>query len=273
MSTEQFRGQTAVITGAASGIGMGLAQYAAQLGMNLVLADINAAQLDQIAAGLPTQVVTVATDVTDLAAMQNLAQRTWDQFGAPDLVFNNAGILVTGFTWEIDPARFDKNMAVNVNGVLNGIRAFVPRLLEAGKACRIVNTASIGGFLPSPLMAPYTASKFAVVGLTETLQYEMQILNAPVKVSLLAPGPVKSSIFVNPFGDKPRNAAEQQFVDNMLRMTQENGVSPEAFAAAVFKGIANGDYWLLPQPEYIEPALRARLDTILRRDQPVLNLF
>ena len=273
MSTEQFRGQTAVITGAASGIGMGLARHAAQLGMNLVLADINGAQLDQIAAGLPTKVVTVPTDVTDLAAVQHLADRTWDSFGAPDLVFNNAGILVTGFTWEIDPARFDKNMAVNVNGVLNGIRAFVPRLLEAGKNCRIVNTASIGGFLPSPLMSPYTASKFAVVGLTESLHYEMQILNAPVKVSLLAPGPVKSAIFVNPFGDKPRNAAEQQFVDNMVQMTRDNGVEPEVFAAGVFQGIANGDYWLLPQPEYIEPALRSRLDTILQRQQPVLNLF
>lgn len=273
MSTEVFRGQTAVITGAASGIGMGLARHAAQLGMNLVLADINAAQLDELAASLPAKSITAVTDVTDLAAVERLAERTWEAFGAPDLVFNNAGILVTGFTWEIDPARYEKNMAVNVGGVLNGIRAFVPRLLQAGKASCIVNTASIGGFLPSPLMSPYTASKFAVVGLTESLHYELQLLNAPVRAALLAPGPVKSSIFVNPFGDKPRNAAEQQFVDNMLRMTQENGISPEEFAIGVFKGLANGDYWLFPQPEYIDQALRDRAATIARRDQPTLNLF
>jgi NAD(P)-dependent dehydrogenase (short-subunit alcohol dehydrogenase family) len=274
MSTEQFRGKTAVITGAASGIGMGLAQHAAKLGMNLVLADINAAQLDQFASTLPGKIITVPTDVTDLEQVKQLAERAYATFGHVDLMFNNAGILVTGFIWEIEPARFDKNMAVNVNGVLNGIRAFIPLMLKADKPARMINTASTGGFLPSPLMSPYTASKFAVVGLTESLHYEMQMLNAKVTISLLSPGPVKSSIFSNPFGDQgARHPAVQQFVDNMLKMMDEHGVSPEEFATGVFAGIANGDYWLFPQPEYIDDALRARQDTVLQRKQPSINLY
>jgi NAD(P)-dependent dehydrogenase (short-subunit alcohol dehydrogenase family) len=200
MSDTPLRGQTAVITGAASGIGTGLARHAASQGMRLVLADINADQLDQFAATLTTEVVTVPTDVTDLAAMQRLADAAYQAYGAVDMVFNNAGVLATGFTWEIEPARFQRNMAVNVDGVLNGIRAFIPRLLAAARPAVMVNTASVGGFLPSPLMSPYSASKFAVVGLTESLHYELQMLNAPVRAALLCPGPVHSAIFGNPFG-------------------------------------------------------------------------
>lgn len=273
MNNSTFRGKTAVITGAASGIGMGLAHHAAQLGMNLVLADINAAQLEEIAAALPGEVITVATDVTDLQQVEALAERAFAAFDSVDLVFNNAGILVTGFLWEMDPARFDKNIAVNVRGVFNGIHAFIPRMLEAGKPARMINTASIGGFLPSPLMAPYTASKFAVVSLTESLHYELQMLQAPIQVSLLSPGPVKTGIFSNPFGSEARNPAVQAFVDNMLKMTEEQGVSPEVFASAVFEGIARGDYWLFPQPEYIDDALRGRADAILARREPRLQLF
>ncbi len=274
MSTDQFRGKTAVITGAASGIGSGLAKHAASLGMNLVLADINAAPLEALAATLPCQSVVVPTDVTQLQQVQHLADRAFAAFSSVDLVFNNAGILVTGFTWEIEPAHFDKNMAVNVGGVLNGIRAFIPRLLEAGTPSCMINTASTGGFLPSPLMSPYTASKFAVVGLTESLHYEMQILNAPVRIALLSPGPVKSGIFTNPFGDATqKHPALQAFVDNMDRMMEEHGVEPEQFATGVFAGIAAGDYWLFPQPEYIDDALRSRLDTILHRRQPTIGLF
>jgi NAD(P)-dependent dehydrogenase (short-subunit alcohol dehydrogenase family) len=273
MTTAQGRGQTALITGAASGIGMGLARHAAALGMNLVLADINAAQLEQFAATLPGKPVTVPTDVTELAQVERLAERAYEAWGAVDLMFNNAGILVTGFIWEIDPARFEQNMAVNVRGVFNGIHAFIPRMLAAGKPARMINTASTGGFLPSPLMAPYTASKFAVVSLTESLHYELQMLEAPVAVSLLSPGPVKSAIFSNPFGAQAQHPALKAFVDNMLQMMDEHGISPEQFATGVFAGIAAGEYWLFPQPEYIDDALRARSDTILERRQPTIQLF
>lgn len=272
MSDTPLRGQTAVITGAASGIGTGLARHAASQGMKLVLADVNAAQLEQFAATLTgAEVITVPTDVTDLAAVQRLADAAYTAYGQVDLLFNNAGVLATGFTWEIEPARFQRNMAVNVEGVLNGIRAFVPRLLAAARPAVVVNTASIGGFLPSPLMSPYSASKFAVVGLTESLHYELQMLQSPVRAALLCPGPVKSDIFGNPFGERPEPAA-QQFVAHMRQMLEQHGISPEELAARAFAGINRGDYWLFPQPENIDGPLRERTETILSRAVPALQL-
>jgi NAD(P)-dependent dehydrogenase (short-subunit alcohol dehydrogenase family) len=269
----RFHGGTAVITGAASGIGAGLARKAAQLGINLVLADLNAGQLDAFAATLETNVVCVPTDVSDPAAVEALAARAWEAFGGVDLLFNNAGIMSTGFSWQIEPARFARSFDVNVNGVLNGIRAFVPRMLATGTPAHIVNTASVGGFLPSPMMAPYSATKFAVVALTESLHYELQMLQAPIRVSLLAPGPVKSEIFADPFGDAGDNPMVQQFVTTMRQMLDQHGLTPDEFAERAFAGIREGKYWLIPQPETIDDALRQRTDAILARHNPMLPSY
>jgi NAD(P)-dependent dehydrogenase (short-subunit alcohol dehydrogenase family) len=156
-----FTGKTAVITGAASGIGLGLAREAARRGIWMVLADRDEAALREVAAALP-DALAVPTDVADPVAVQALADAAFDHLGSVDLLFNNAGIMATGFTWEIEPARWDASLAVNIGGVLNGLRAFVPRMIAAGTPSRIVNTASVGGFGPSPLMSPYSATKFAV---------------------------------------------------------------------------------------------------------------
>ena len=269
----RFQGGTAVITGAASGIGTGLARKAAQLGMNLVLADIDAGQLEAFASTLEANVVSVPTDVCDPAALEVLAERAWEAFGGVDLLFNNAGIMATGFSWQIEPARFERSFAVNVSGVLNGIRAFVPRMLAAGKPAHIVNTASVGGFLPSPLMAPYSASKFAVVALTESLHYELQLLKAPIRVSLLAPGPVKSAIFSDPFGDAGDNPMVQQFVATLRDMLEQHGITPDEFAERTFAGIREGKYWLLTHPEVLDAPLKQRTETILARRNPVLPSY
>jgi NAD(P)-dependent dehydrogenase (short-subunit alcohol dehydrogenase family) len=265
----QVTGGVAVITGAASGIGTGLARKALALGMRVVLADINAAQLQAFADTLKGEVLAVPTNVADPAAVEALAERAYAAFGQVDLLFNNAGIMATGFSWEIEPARWQRMLDVNFNGVLHGIRSFVPRLLKAGRPAHIVNTASVGGFLPSPLMAPYSATKFAVVALTESLSGELQMLQAPIGVSLLAPGPVDTGIFNDPFGaDIP--AAVQGFVDTLRGMLSQHGLSPDAFAELVFAGLAKGQYWLLPQPEAIDEQLRQRTETILARQNPRL---
>ncbi len=267
------KGATAVITGAASGIGAGLARRAAELGMHLVLADIDKERLEALGASLDTEVLAVPTDVTDAAAVDQLAARAWERFGGVDLLFNNAGVMATGFTWEISQKRFEHSFAVNVQGVLNGIRSFVPRLLKQGSRSHIVNTASIGGFLPSPLMSPYSATKFAVVALTESLNGELRMLDAPIGVSLLAPGPVQSGIFDDPFGDAPEQPAVQGFVEQLRSMLRENGLSPDEFAQRVFAGINEGRYWLLPQPELLDEALKARTDGILMRRDPQLPRY
>ena len=267
-----FKGGVAVITGAASGIGAGLARKASQLGMKVVLADLDKARLESVAADLSGEYLIVPTDVTDLEAVKALARQSWDRFGQVDLLFNNAGVMTAGLMWEVEPERWQRAFDVNVDGVMNGIRAFIPRMIEAGRPSRIVNTASIGGFLPSPLMAAYTATKAAVVAITESLLGELQIVQAPVAVSLLAPGPVKTGIMDDPFGAivRPETAG---FIELLRNMLNHDGLLPDEFASRVFQGIAQGNYWLFPQPEALDTQFRQRAEMILQHKTPELPKF
>ena len=267
-TSPRLEGGTVVITGAASGIGLGLARHAATLGMRIAAADIDARALEQLADSLDAEVLAIPTDVSDPHAVDALADAVWQHFGEVDLLFNNAGVMSTGFSWEISAERWQSDMAINLGGVLNGLRSFVPRLLAAGRPARIVNTASVGGFLPSPLMAPYSATKFAVVALTESLHGELKLLRAPIEVSLLAPGPVQSAIFSAPFDAAGIHPATQQFVASMREMLTANGLAPESFAERVFEGIRQGRYWLIPQPEALDDPLRQRIEAILARREP-----
>jgi NAD(P)-dependent dehydrogenase (short-subunit alcohol dehydrogenase family) len=255
--------QVAVITGAASGIGAGLAREAARRGMRVVLADRDETALARIADEIGNAAMALPCDVTDAAALEALADAAFAKHGQVDLLFNNAGILATGFSWEITADKWQQVLDVNLTGVINGIRAFVPRLLAAGRPARIVNTASVGGFLPSPMMAPYSATKFAVVALTECLAGELKMLGAPVEVSLLAPGPVKTRIF----GDAPPASAEQ-FHQFMTGMLEDNGLSPDQFAPLVFDAIERGEYWIIPQPDSLEPTFSTRNAAIQARRFP-----
>lgn len=254
----------AVITGAASGIGAGLAREAARRGMNVVLADRDAEALRKIADEIGSAAAPGPTDVTDLAAVETLAEAAYARHGSVDLLFNNAGVMFTGLSWEITPQQWETSWRVNVDGILNGLRAFVPRLIKAARPARIINTASVGGFMPSPLMAPYSSTKFAVVALTEALAGELKLLGSNIEVSLLAPGPVKSQIFreVPP-------AAAHQFHDLMTNMLDQNGLDPDYFAALVFDAIARGDYWIIPQPDAFDDGFAARNDIITTRSPPM----
>ena len=259
--------QIAVITGAASGIGAGVARKAHALGMRLVLADISAEPLQALARELGA--LAVVTDVSNAESLEQLAERVYDAYGHVDLLFNNAGVMVAGNSWEIDAQRWRRAVDINLFGVVHGIRSFVPRMIKAGRAARIINTASVGGFLASPLMSPYSATKFAVVALTESLRAEMELIGAPISVSLLAPGPVKTDIFRDPCGSEAGDAT-RGFVAQLVQMTGQYGISPEEFAERVFAGIAEGLFWLVPQPEALDDALRARTKGILARSTPKL---
>ena len=248
----------AVITGAASGIGAGLAREAARRGMQVVLADRDEATLDSVARQIGDLATALPCDVTDPASVEALADKAWDLHGQVDLVFNNAGVLASGFSWEIPAEKWQQVIDVNLTGVMNTIRAFVPRLIAADRPARIINTASVGGFLPSPMMAPYSATKFAVVALTECLAGELKMLGAKLSVSLLAPGPVKSQIFRDP---PPESAA--QFHQYMTALLDQNGLTPDAFAALVYDAVARGDYWIIPQPDSLEPIFSIRNKAIL----------
>lgn len=252
-----------VITGAASGIGAGLARHAASLGMKLVLADWNEEALNRLAGEMPSEVLSVPTDVRDDAAVEALARAAFERFGQVDLVFNNAGVLSSGLTWEIDAATWQRSLAVNIGGVVNVIRAFVPRLVAADRPARIVNTSSLGGFLTSPFMAPYSATKFAIVAITEALAAELAATGSKVQVSLLAPGPVKSAIM-----DEPAPAPTAGFMAMLRGMSDENGMSADELAVLVFEAIGRGDYWIIPHPEMLDEPLRERIRMIIDRSPP-----
>lgn len=258
----------AVITGAASGIGAGLARVAKARGLRLVLADVSAAPLQALAKELGG-VTAVVTDVADAASVEALAERAYAEYGQVDLLFNNAGVMAMGNSWEIEPQRWRRAIDINLFGVLHGIRSFVPRLLAAQRPARIVNTASVGGFLASPLMAPYSASKFAVVALTESLRAELELLKAPVRVSLLAPGPVRTGIFDDPAGPGASEAT-RGFAAQMVAMTEQHSITPDELALRAFAGIDDDRFWLIPQPETLDDGLRARTEGILARRTPTL---
>ena len=253
----------AVITGAAGGIGAGLARHASSLGMKVVLADWDAAELKEVANSLLTEVIAVPTDVRNESAVQALAEAAYDKFGAVDLLFNNAGVLSSGLTWEIDAATWQRSLDVNIGGVTNVIRAFIPRMIKAGTPSRIINTSSLGGFLTSPFMAPYTATKFAIVGISEALAGDLAAMGSNVQVSLLAPGPVKSGIL-----DEQAPTETSEFMTMMRDMTEEHGMMPDAFASLVFAAIERGEYWITPHPEMLDSGLRERMDMILERRHP-----
>jgi NADP-dependent 3-hydroxy acid dehydrogenase YdfG len=268
MSNEQ--GPVAVITGAASGIGRGLAEHAATLGMRLVLADRDAAGLqalcDQLQAG-GVQAIACVTDVGDVTQVERLRDQAVEHFGGVDLLFNNAGVMQTGFSWEITEAQWQRMLDVNLNGVINGIRSFVPLLLSQGRVAHVINTASLAGLVSSPLMAPYNVTKQAVVALSETLHYELAMIGAPVSVSVLCPGPVASEIMASNQVVDTAGSDFSQLLDSTIRQ----GMTPAELAAQVFDAIAQKRFWILPHKGF-KPALERRVQSILGETNPQFQM-
>jgi NAD(P)-dependent dehydrogenase (short-subunit alcohol dehydrogenase family) len=190
-------GKVAVITGAASGLGYAMAKRFAAEGAKLVLADIAEPQLEMAARELAGQGATVeacATDVGDPEAVEALAQHAFDAHGRVDIVVNNAGLVVLGKTWEIPLADWRRVMDVNLWGVIHGLHAFVPRLIEQGGPAHVVNTASMAGVMTLGSLAPYVATKHAVVGLSEVLARDLADSEVPIGVTVVCPGYVPTRL-------------------------------------------------------------------------------
>ncbi|MBS7690484.1 SDR family NAD(P)-dependent oxidoreductase [Pseudomonas lalucatii] len=267
MSSEQ--GRVAVITGAASGIGRGLAEYAAGLGMRLVLSDVDEPRLLALCAelqGRGAEAHACVADVGDPAQVECLRDFTVARCGGVDLLFNNAGVMQTGHCWEIGHAQWQRMLRVNLDGVINGIRSFVPLLLAQGRPAHVINTASLAGLLSSPLMAPYNVTKQAVVALSETLHYELSQLQASVSVSVLCPGPVASEIMASDQVEGVAGAQLNQLLDASIRQ----GMTPLQLAELVFAAIAEKRFWILPH-KFFKPALQRRVQSVLEESNPVFQ--
>jgi NAD(P)-dependent dehydrogenase (short-subunit alcohol dehydrogenase family) len=192
---DDFKGKVAVITGAASGMGREFATMAASLGMKLVLGDVQRKPLEKAAEELMdggADVIAMVCDVRKSAHVQELADSAMARFGAVHLVFNNAGVGAGGLIWENSKEDWEWVLGVNLYGVVNGVRAFIPVMLECAAkdpAYRgyVVNTASMAGLINSPALGLYNVSKHAVVALTETLYHDLKLVDAPIGTSVLCP--------------------------------------------------------------------------------------
>ena len=194
---KEFKDCVAVITGAASGIGRGIAERCAQEGMKIVLADINEADLIRVEAELKATgaaVISVQTDVAKRSDVEALAQRTLDAFGGVHLLVNNAGVGAGSSVWDSTWNDWEWVIGVNLWGVIHGVKVFTPIMLAQHEACRIVNTSSKAGLIAYQPSAPYHVTKHAVVALSENLHRSLAEQKARVKVSVLCPGWVKTQI-------------------------------------------------------------------------------
>jgi NAD(P)-dependent dehydrogenase (short-subunit alcohol dehydrogenase family) len=266
-------GGVAVITGAAGGIGEGLAHVAADLGMRLVLADIAEDRLHKVAddlAATGSEVLAVTTDVTNAAALDHLAEATYERFGEVRLLINNAGIEALGFTWELSAEQWNRVIDINILGVIHGVRAFAGRMVAAGQPGFIVNVASIGGLSMMPLQTPYILSKHAVLSFSECLYLEMEQVKAPIRVSAVLPGPVATRIFEDaPGGSNPESIGYHRAA--MTAALSEHGMTPADAARLILDQVAEGKFWVSPHPEMMQDSASRRAAHLAALATPTLT--
>ncbi|WP_185749553.1 SDR family NAD(P)-dependent oxidoreductase [Stutzerimonas xanthomarina] len=247
--------KTAVITGAASGLGLAMARAFCEEGMRVVLADLQGPALAEAERALGAEgfeVLAVAVDVADAASVQRLAQRAVEHFGGVDVLVNNAGIAgdLPRESWQHDLANWRRVLDVNLLGAVHGIHSFVPLLLEQAAGGHIVNTASMGGLMALPYLAPYAAAKSALVALSESLDIELKALGANVGVSVLCPGMVQTGLTqagrdhaactaVAP------SAPAEAFYRNSQKAAQQATVTAQFVAQQVIEGIRANSFYIL----------------------------
>ncbi len=279
---KDFKDKVAVVTGAASGIGRALVDRFAAEGMHVVLADVEAAPLAQAerelrARGVKT--LAVRTDVSKAEEVAALADQTLATFGAVHVLCNNAGVGgESAPVWEIPLEGWQWTFGVNLWGVIHGIRTFVPIMLRQGTEGHVVNTASMAGHLSLPFLSPYHATKFAVVTISESLHFELEMSGAKVKASVLCPGFVRTNIMSS---ERNRPAELQTAVQptseaqQALRAAIESsvvaGTPPSEVAARVVEAIREERFYVFPHPDMLVAA-RERMENILAQRNPVLGI-
>lgn len=258
-------GKVAVVTGAGSGIGFAMSRRFGAQGMRVMMADIEASALASAAETLRGEGIEVAetvTDVSDPASVDSLARATLDAFDAVHVVCNNAGVAGGGPSWEVPLSTWEWLVGVNMFGVVHGIRAFVPILLEQGEG-HVVNTGSTAGLLATAGMAPYCATKHAVVAISEALHHELALIDSPVKVSVLCPSYVRTRIheadrnWPERYGTMERTTTRLRPDDGgeRIRNAIETGTDPSIIAEAVYQAVVGERFWILTHPEMSEYVL------------------
>ncbi|MFJ9036590.1 SDR family NAD(P)-dependent oxidoreductase [Streptomyces sp. NPDC102406] len=280
-------GQVAVVTGAASGIGLAMARRFAADGLKVVLADVEQGALESAAEGLRADGATVharVVDVGERAQVLALAEEVYTTFGGCHVLCNNAGVGsgAEGPMWTHEPNDWRWAFAVNVWGVFHGIQAFVPRMIASGEPGHVVNTSSgDGGIAPLPTASVYAVTKAAVVTMTESLYAHLRAEHARVGASVLFPGPhmLRTGLWESHRNRPGRYAKERprrtpyrsldQWEAAMKEAGHEVAFTPvEEVADLVAEGIAADRFWLLPPSEHSDRQIRARSRSMLDRANP-----
>ena len=272
-----LRGRVAVVTGAASGIGLALAERFATEGMKVVMADIEAPALDAAAEGLRRKGATVLATRVDVASpedVERLARETYAAFGAAHVLCNNAGVAVLGAVHEHTLADWQWVINVNLWGVIHGVRAFLPRMLGGGDEGHIVNTASMAGLTTAPFMSVYDVTKHGVVALSESLYKEMQVTGAPIGVSVVCPGLINTSI-MRSSRNRPEELAETgktgpgaQTFGQALSDRLATGYPPSEVAEQVVQGIREGRFYIVPAQPEVKAGIAIRAQDLLALRNP-----
>jgi NAD(P)-dependent dehydrogenase (short-subunit alcohol dehydrogenase family) len=276
-----FSGRTAVITGAGSGFGLETSRIAARRGMNVVMADVQADALERAAAeieALGAKVLAQRLDVSKAGEVEALGRAVSSRFGAPHIVFNNAGVGAGGLIWENTLADWDWVMGVNVMGVVHGVRVFTPMMLEAAKKDagyrgHIVNTASMAGLVDMPNMGVYNVSKHAVVALSETLYQDLRLVTDQIGASVLCPFFVPTGITESQRNrpdewraDKPTRS---QLIGKAMndRAVGKGKVSAADVAQFVFDAIEADRFYIFSHPKALG-SVQTRLEDIVQARNP-----
>ncbi|SPM30577.1 SDR family NAD(P)-dependent oxidoreductase [Mycobacterium terramassiliense] len=261
---DNLESKVGVVTGAASGIGLGIARAFGAEGMRLVLSDVSEDQLNRAVVDLRTQgadCIGRLADVRSETEVNALADAAVEAYGHVNVLCNNAGVAVVGRQWELGAADWAWAIDTCLWGVINGIRAFVPRMLDSGIACHVVNVASMGGLLAAPFVGPYACAKHAVVGLTKALRAELGGTN--VGVTLVCPGNVRTNVVRaarvgRGSGGSDVDGDVGAFVGFLQTSVEgENSMEPEDVGKMVAQAIKTGQFWLLPNGESQLPFVEA----------------
>ncbi|MEX2245097.1 MAG: SDR family NAD(P)-dependent oxidoreductase [Dehalococcoidia bacterium] len=274
----EFKDKVAVVTGAASGIGRGLADRFAAEGMRVVLADIEQPALEQAEreiAGAGATVLAVRTDVSKPGDVAALAEKTLERFGAAHILCNNAGVGDSAaLSWDAPLEEWQWVLGVNLWGVIYGVRAFVPIMLRQGGEAHIVNTSSVAGLIAAAGGPSYTVSKFGVVGYSEALYHELSFASSgKIGVSVLCPALTNTRILESgrnhPSGPRPEPATgtQERAMLDMLKGIFAGGMPPSEVARHVFEAIEQRRFYVLTHPEH-NPRLQLRAEAILAGGPP-----
>ena len=258
LQADIFTNKTALITGAASGIGRGLALHAAKLQMNVVLMDLNADGLNEthsLMTECPSMII--QCDVSNLEDFSKAKEKIASEFGTVHFLFNNAGIFLEGRAWKADQKNWQRIIDVNLMSVIYGLNLFVDEMVASQERCHIINTSSMAGIIVGPALAPYTTTKHAVVGLTRTLHEDLA-QNDKVGVSVMCPGLVKTNIIERDhLGlDLDESSIDQhESAKNNAQWLADGvkeGMTTEDLAVIVFNKIEQNQFWILTHPEFID---------------------